>query len=151
MKGVSLILFALIGLSFMQSQQPKDEIKAYLTEQNIDEIDQYVGQLITITGIVSNTKIPQLLGVDIASDDPDVRGLYASATGVLEKTVVTENEVDPYSANRGAGTFYRLIDPDNGRTVQAKHMTPPGTKVGKNLPPPRKYKKNAPTKTIDND
>ena len=85
-----------------------------------EELDDYVGQLITIKGEVSNTKIPQILGVDVASDDPDLRGEFAVATGVLVKWIVTEDEVDNSVANRGAGTFYRLTDKESNYEVQVQ-------------------------------
>jgi len=84
------------------------------------ELPNYIEKLITIKGEVSNTKIPQILGVDIVSDDPDLRGKKAMATGILESWTVKEEDIDPYSANRGAGTFYRLKDPVSGKTVQVQ-------------------------------
>ncbi len=87
---------------------------------NESDLPKYAGILIKIKGEVYNTKIPQIIGVDIESEDPDLRGKKAMATGMLEKWVVEEKDVDPYSANRGAGTFYRLKDPVTGSTVQVQ-------------------------------
>jgi hypothetical protein len=72
------------------------------------DLDAYIGKIITIKGIVSNTKIPSIIGVDISSDDPDLRGKAAKATGILIKWTVKAEDVDKYSQNRGSGTFYRL-------------------------------------------
>lgn len=81
------------------------------------EVDAHVGQIVTLEGEVAQSKIPTLLGVDVnetGSDGHDARGKRCRATGRLEKTVVTQQEIDrePISANRGAGTFYALVNPD---------------------------------------
>ena len=73
------------------------------------DLEQYVGQKITIKGMVQNSKQAQIIGVDIETSNPDLRGKKAKATGVLKKHVVKQEDVDPFSANRGAGTFYRLV------------------------------------------
>ena len=57
------------------------------------------------------------LGVDVNEVDSerhDARGKRCRATGRLQKTVVTQEEIDrmSLSANRGAGTFYALIRTD---------------------------------------
>jgi ABC-type Fe3+-hydroxamate transport system substrate-binding protein len=94
-----------------------------LTEES--QIADYTGQVVCLQGFVSNTKIPQLLGVDITSDTPDLRGEKATATGILRMEIVKSKEVDPYSANRGAGTFYQLVDEKTGSLVQVREMTDP--------------------------
>ncbi len=76
------------------------------TIYNILDIHKYVGQEITLIGEVRNSKIPTLNGVDI--QDEKTRGKRIKATGILIKTVVKEKDVDRFSANRGAGTFYHL-------------------------------------------
>ncbi len=81
------------------------------------ELDAAVGKTVTLRGTVSNTKIATLAGADVDSDAPDLRGRAAEASGVLERVVVTQAGLDATIAaqgqipNRGAGTFYRLIDP----------------------------------------
>jgi hypothetical protein len=100
--------------------QDSQETLATVIVANEEELDDYVGQLITIKGEVSNTKIPQILGVDVASDTPDLRGEIAIATGILETWFVTEDEVDNTVANRGAGTFYRLTDKESKFEVQVQ-------------------------------
>lgn len=75
-----------------------------------ENLEQYVTQIITVRGLVTNTKIPTIIGVDVASDNPDLRGQYAEATGKLIKLIIREEEIDKYSTNRGAGIFYRLQD-----------------------------------------
>jgi hypothetical protein len=81
------------------------------------ELAAAVGKTVTLRGTVENSKIATLCGADVDSDSPDLRGQPAEATGVLEREVVTQAELDAaiaekgQFANRGAGTFYRLIDP----------------------------------------
>jgi len=90
-----------------------------------DQLDQYVGEVITIQGVVSNTKIPTILGVDVGSFDPDLRGQLAQASGLLQKTLVTEEQVaGADSANRGAGTFYRLEEIHSDHEAAARPWRP---------------------------
>ena len=80
-----------------------------------------VGQVVTLHGTVENSKIASLVGVDVASDDPDLRGQEAWATGRLEQ----REEEDPMKdgvvrAGRAAGTYLRLVDPATGRLAQVR-------------------------------
>ena len=74
------------------------------------DLEKYVNKMITIRGEVVNSKIPTIIGVDVSSDNPDLRGEMAEATGVLVKLVIRAEDVDAYSSGRGAGVFYRLRD-----------------------------------------
>ena len=71
------------------------------------DLEQRVGQKVVLEGIVTNTKCPQVQGVD-AWGLEDYRGQRVRVSGVLRKTVVTEADVNPLVANRGAGIFYSL-------------------------------------------
>ena len=71
------------------------------------DLEQRVGQRVVLEGIVSNTKCPQIQGVDVWGLE-DYRGQRVRVSGVLRKLVVTEADIDPTIANRGAGTFYSL-------------------------------------------
>jgi hypothetical protein len=75
---------------------------------------RFEGKKVCLVGEVSNTKIPQILGVDVSSDSPDLRGMRAEAYGVLKRYVVTEEEALALDrqmvAHRGAGTFWVLYD-----------------------------------------
>jgi hypothetical protein len=94
-----------------------------------DHLDEYVGQLVVVQGVVTNTKIPTIMGIDVCSDSPDLRGQSAIVVGVLHKWIVTREELDRqvakrgWFAHRGPGTFYRLVDVDSGEVaqVQPKH------------------------------
>lgn len=88
------------------------------------EIAKHVGQTITIVGEVSDTKVPQILGVDVTSESPDLRGHAAEATGILERYEVTEAQVREmdraHVAHRGAGVFFRLRDEQRNTDAQAQ-------------------------------
>lgn len=86
-----------------------------------DDLEQFVGKLITIRGKVSNTKIPQIEGIDV-----DIEALFLNeedvcfAIGILTKTVVKPEDVDNRIANRGAGTFYSLNENPPGKLAKAR-------------------------------
>jgi hypothetical protein len=93
-----------------------------LTKQ--EEVAKHVGHKVTIVGVVSNTKMPQILGVDVASDTPDLRGKKAEATGILERYEMTAAQIKEMDrdgiAHRGAGVFYRLRDEKRNTEAQAR-------------------------------
>ena len=90
-----------------------------------DQLEAAVGLPVILRGVVVNSKIPTLLGVDIESSSPDLRGRPAIASGWLKKRVVTQEALDAETrirgpfAHRGPGTFYRLVDAD-GHIVQVQ-------------------------------
>jgi hypothetical protein len=95
------------------------------------DLDRHVGQLVTLRGTLTRTKIPTLLGVDVAGPAPDALAERpAEATGVLEREVVTQQELDRQIAemgqfaNRGAGTFYRLIREGGGGLAEPRAAGP---------------------------
>ena len=88
------------------------------------DIVKHIGEKVTIVGVVSNTKMPQILGVDVASDNPDLRGKKAEATGILERYEITAAQVAEMKRNgiahRGAGVFYRLRDEKRQTEAQVR-------------------------------
>ena len=76
---------------------------------------EHVGQQVELIGIVSDTRCPQLLGVDLWELE-DYRGRRVRVVGVLRQFTVTQEQLDEARrtgrevASRGAGTFYRLED-----------------------------------------
>jgi hypothetical protein len=82
------------------------------------QLDAHVGQVITIRGTLARTKIPTILGVDVAAGPSALEEQPAEATGRLEREVITQEQLDAQIArmgqfaNRGAGTFYRLVSTD---------------------------------------
>lgn len=120
-----ITLFLIISvLSFISCSAQKDSLKnkEIIMVENQEDLEKYVGELITVKGEVSNTKIPTVIGVDISSYSPDLRGKIGIATGILEKIVVLEEDVDMYSTNRGAGTFYLLRDPKSKHLSQVQEI-----------------------------
>jgi hypothetical protein len=90
-----------------------------------NQVAARAGQTVTLRGVVTNTKIPTILGVDVQSNDPDLRGQLAEATGVLQRWVVTPESLAELQrngpvANRGTGTFYRLKALDSDYEAAAR-------------------------------
>jgi hypothetical protein len=83
------------------------------------QLDAAVGQHVVIRGVQTRTKIPTVLGVDVAGpyehSDKEV-----TAAGVLHRWEVKPEEVNPRVASRGAGVFYRLVDPKTGGDVKTQ-------------------------------
>ena len=87
------------------------------------DLASHVGQRVTLRGTVENSRVANLVGADVESESPDLRGQPAIAEGVLEKIVITQEEVDRNNANgqvaqRGPGTYYRLVD--GGKLAQVR-------------------------------
>ncbi len=78
-----------------------------------DDLAPHVGAIVTLRGVVTQTKIPTLCGVDVA--DCALTG-PVEATGRLESSTVTAAELSALIArvgqvaHRGPGTTYRLVD-----------------------------------------
>ena len=105
MKTVFKILIVSILISSCSLRNNSNqEIITVVTKK--EEIDKYVGELITIKGKITNTKIRTIIGIDVGYNGTIEEGTIGIATGVLRKRIVTDAE--PYSANRGNGTFYWL-------------------------------------------
>jgi hypothetical protein len=92
-----------------------------------EAVVRFEGKSVRLVGEVSKTKIPQILGVDVTSDTPDLRGMRAEAYGVLKRFVITEEEARALDrqmvAHRGAGSFWVLYDPKTKAPAQVD--TPP--------------------------
>jgi hypothetical protein len=90
------------------------------------ELDGAVGRTVRLSGTVANSRIATLVGVDVASEAPDLRGQPAVASGRLEREVVMQEAIDReiaahgQFAHRGPGTYYRLIDPHTGQLAQVR-------------------------------
>jgi len=99
------------------------EVVAVVTKK--ENLDKYVGKRITVKGEIFYKFIPTIIGVDVSCINvykigQDLNGKKAVATGVLTKTIVKEipkmKSKEGYvtgSQNRGVGTFYALIVPEN--------------------------------------
>lgn len=97
---------------------------ATITITSLDQLDDAVGQRVTIVGVQTRTKIPTVLGVDI-DGEYELSDARVTATGVLERYVVEPRPPDaPAIAWRGPGTFYRLVAPEGGLAKTAPAPAP---------------------------
>lgn len=74
-----------------------------------------VGRRVRIVGVQTRTKIPSVCGADVDGDYA-LADRRVEVVGILEEQVV--ERADPFSANRGTGTFYRVVDPETGRLAR---------------------------------
>lgn len=86
-----------------------------------EQVQQHVGEVVTLHGVVENSKLATLLGVDVESTSPDLRGKDAWATGRIERY----QQEDPMKdgivrAGRGAGAYLRLVDPKTGQLARVR-------------------------------
>ena len=80
------------------------------------QLADHVGEVVTLRGVQTRTKIPTVCGVDVDGDGA-LSDQAVTATGRLEQEVVAPADVDPTEQSRGAGTFYRLVDVTSGALV----------------------------------
>jgi hypothetical protein len=92
-----------------------------------EQIEGAIGKLVTIQGEFRFSKIQSILNVDVDGNSlgPDIPS--AVATGILLKSVVTQEDLDREEkrlggvfAHRGPGTYYHLSDPATGRIAKAE-------------------------------
>ena len=74
-----------------------------------------VGERVRVVGVQTRSKIPTVCGVDV-DGDAALSDKRVVVIGILERVVV--DEVDPYAASRGPGTFYQVIDEKTGRLAR---------------------------------
>lgn len=122
MKAIVLTTLIIFGLqcNVFANQDPTND--PIVITKSVD-LEPYVGKEITIKGLVTNTKIPTINGVDVSSYQPDMRNQHAEAKGILEKWVVKPSKNDSEVTRRGPGTYYRLVDPVTGELAKALPMT----------------------------
>jgi hypothetical protein len=105
---------------------PLDDSPLLITR--MEQLDAAVGKQVVIQGEVTNTKIPTILGVDVVSNHPDLRGQQAQARGILRKWTVTKEQLDKEWAKygplpgRGPRTYYRLVRPDSQDDAQVEPL-----------------------------
>jgi hypothetical protein len=89
-----------------------------------ETVPLFEGKEIRLVGLVSNSKIPEIHGVDVTSNNPDLRGQQAEAYGVLRRIVISESEASALDramvAHRGAGTYWLLEDPKTKAPAQVQ-------------------------------
>jgi len=110
---IPLLVISILGAC----QKPiwHDGRPVILTEN--DQLASHVGEIVTVQGVVSSSSVPQIIGVDISLDDPEMAGSYAQATGVLYHWMITpEAHAAMLALNemievRGPGTYFSLVSP----------------------------------------
>ena len=113
----ALLMLALCGCESRAPQPP--------VINRIGDLGTHVGEVVVIRGEVSDTKIPEILGVAVRSDDPDLRGRRAEAIGVLQRYEVSPEEITKADyANQGPGVFYRLKDIGSDREAAVQAIQP---------------------------
>lgn len=81
-----------------------------------------VGRHVTILGLQTRTKIPQVNGVDV-DGDYELSDRRVRVDGILQKHVVEPRERDPDEpaiATRGPGTYYSVVDPKTGELARTR-------------------------------
>ena len=116
---VALLLLASCGERDMTQDAP-------ILITRPDQLDAAVGKRVTLQGEFVYSKIQTILGVDVNGNDlgPNVR--VATASGVLQKSVTTKEDIDRAEkklggiiATRGPGTTYALVDPEKKSLARA--------------------------------
>jgi hypothetical protein len=97
-----------------------------------DDLDKYVGRLVAVQGVVSNTKLPTIIGVWIARPPDELTEREAFAVGILTKFVVTEADYKKMQdearkrgnlvgiAHPGPGVYYQLYADLNWKKAEAR-------------------------------
>lgn len=108
MRTALLLTLFLSAMGFLgcRSSASSTSLASAQSREKID-LEQQVGKRVVLEGVVTNTKCPQVQGVD-AWGLEEYRGQRVRVSGMLRKRVVTEADIDPMIANRGPGTFYSL-------------------------------------------
>lgn len=121
-------LIAIVAIALLNACASHSRSCPILSDAN--QLDAHVGEIVILHGIVTNTKIPTIIGVDVASVDPDLRGQPAEATGLLLRWVVTPSDLQMAqdhpgltTADRGPGVFYRLADPHSNEAVPVRPLS----------------------------
>jgi hypothetical protein len=98
-----------------------------------DDLDKYVGRLVALRGVVSKTKLADIIGVWVATPD-ELRGREAYAVGILRKATVTEAEYRKMQddarrdgnrigiAHPGPGVYYELCTDLNWKQAKAQPL-----------------------------
>ncbi|MEM6472056.1 MAG: hypothetical protein AAF802_21020 [Planctomycetota bacterium] len=97
-----------------------------------EQLNEHIGQLIAVRGIVSNSKIATIIGVDVKPGD--LRGEDCYAVGILTKWTTTQEQLDELFekhgpvATRGPGTTYKLCFDLSGKAAEARRW-PSGSDI----------------------
>ncbi|MEO7797350.1 MAG: hypothetical protein ABIY47_06450 [Opitutaceae bacterium] len=121
MKPSAIFVFTWVALFSGCASRYVDPLSRPLVD-DLSDVVRFEGKDVRLVGVVSNTKIAQILGVDVTSDHPDLRGMQAEAYGILQRRVVSKEEARDLDtkvvAHRGAGIFWILYDPKTRAPAQ---------------------------------
>lgn len=95
-----------------QPTDPKRESAPAVQLTTFEDYPSHVGKRVEVIGVVTNTKCPQVCGIDVWSLGA-YRGKRVKLRGTLRESVVTQESIDRLGnlmANRGAGRFYDLVE-----------------------------------------
>ena len=112
-----LVVVIPCGCQSPQNPPAAPNVESPSVAQLTDSADypRHVGKRVEVVGEVTNTKCPQVCGIDVWALDAH-RGRRVKLRGTLRETVVTQESIDEMYrtgravANRGAGRFYSLDD-----------------------------------------
>lgn len=92
-----------------------------------DERDEYVGRVVAVRGVVSDTKLAFIVGVEVDASD-ELRGREAYAVGILQRFTVTEDAIRESEkkfgkfAHSGPGVSYTLYFNLSGTLAEARPL-----------------------------
>lgn len=116
--AVAAVLFACSGGGKAETVKNVNDSCQLVTRA--DQVPKCVGKQITLRGVVSRTKQPSILGVDVEADYA-LSDQLGEATGLLVTyTVEAQTPDKPLIQSKGPGTYYRLTTADGIGTVTAK-------------------------------
>ena len=102
------IIVVLIGCHHMPP--PSDAIRVSSPIEYAD----LLGKRVELVGVVTQSKVPQILGVDLPELE-NYRGRKIRVSGILRRSNVTQAQIDEEEqrrggkfAHRGTGAFYHL-------------------------------------------
>lgn|GEM_PF-6627859 len=111
MRGYSAVLLTAFALYGCRHATP---VAGVVRASSPSEYPRLIGQRVELVGVVTQSKCPQILGVDLWELD-SYRGRKMKVTGILKETVVTRAQIEEDErqmggpiANRGPGIFYHL-------------------------------------------
>jgi hypothetical protein len=96
--------------------QHPESTEGVVRPSSASQYPNFVGRRVELEGVVTQTKCPQILGVDLWELE-EYRGRKMRVSGILKQSVVTQAQIEDTErrmggrfANRGPGIFYHLED-----------------------------------------
>ena len=127
-----LTLLLLAGPAASVEPVPKGEFKPQALGLEVpvlseaDDLREHVGRLVAVRGVVSDTKLPHIAGVEVKAGD-ELRAREAYAVGVLIASTITVEDYrrsqegpDGPIPSKGPGTHYRVYFDLGGKIAEAR-------------------------------